>query len=135
MQGILKVRCTAPNRAARALAVLAGGMALASCSLTPSPRAGQDGDPLSLVPAGLKPEGCWFEKGPEEDPDFHGLPGKAGEPPSPMPHISDRRIRCRQVRKAQPSAAVEDRSRSRLSQSRGGRPDGLIRFCGYRKEG
>jgi hypothetical protein len=135
MQGILKVRCTAPNKAASALAALAGGMALASCGLKPSRHAGQDGVRLSLIPAGLEPKGCWFEKGPEEGPTFRRLPCVAGEPPNPMPHISERRVRCRQLRKGQPSAAVEDRSRSRPSQLRHRRPDGLIRFCGYRKEG
>lgn len=94
--------------------------------------------PPSLVPAGFIQEECWYETGPEENPLFRGnfgLPGGAGEPPSPMLHILDRRIRCRHVRKEQPSPVVEDRNRVLPRQAPRGGPDGLTRGGNVSEEG
>jgi hypothetical protein len=135
MQGTLKVRCTAPNKAVGALAVLAGGRALATSNLTPSRRAGQDGAPLVSFRPVQSRKRAGSKRDQKKALHFAAYPAGAGEPPSPMPHISDHRVRCRQLHMAQPSAAVEDRSRSRPRQARCGGADGLIRCCGNGGEG
>lgn len=110
----------------------------AACGPASPRRVAQELVPLSLVPAGFVQEECWYETGPEETLLFSGnfgLPGGAGEPPSPMLHILERRIRCRHVRKEQPSPVVEDRNRFLPRQAHCGGPDGLIRRCDDGGEG
>ena len=115
-------------------------MALAAPACGPaSPwRPDEEMVPFDLVPAGFKPEECWFEKGREENLFFRGsfgLPGGNGGPPSPTLHIFERRIRCLHVPKGRPSRIVEGQNKSLPRQAHCGGPDGLIRRCDDGEEG